>query len=88
MIIFFTYRVFWSRSLIKVHADCVGNAGWCMLSVQMLKDMKKQLAELLHDLNFVASRNPRDPQSNIHSGEAGDAAFSGLYVCSCPFRGQ
>ena len=35
----------------------------------MLKDMKKQLAELLHDLNFVASKNPRDPQSNIHSGQ-------------------
>ena len=35
----------------------------------MLKDMKKQLAELLHDLNFVASRNPRDNQSNINSGE-------------------
>ncbi|KAL8564469.1 hypothetical protein ACOMHN_017611 [Nucella lapillus] len=36
-------------------------------TLRMLKDMKKQLAELLYNLNFVASKNPRDQQSNIHS---------------------
>lgn len=35
----------------------------------MLKDMKKQLAELLYDLGFLASRNPKDGQANVHSGK-------------------
>ncbi|XP_076451266.1 ATP-dependent DNA/RNA helicase DHX36-like [Babylonia areolata] len=38
-------------------------------TLRMLKDMKKQLAELLYDLNFVSSKNPREHQSNIHSGD-------------------
>lgn len=30
--------------------------------------MKRQFAELLHDLGFVANRDPRDKEVNINSG--------------------
>ncbi|PVD36953.1 hypothetical protein C0Q70_03946 [Pomacea canaliculata] len=40
-------------------------------TLRMLKDMKKQLAELLYDLGFLASRNPKDGQANVHSDNIG-----------------
>lgn len=40
-------------------------------TLRMLRDMKKQLAELLYDLGFLASRNAKDSQSNINSGNEG-----------------
>ncbi|KAK7094211.1 hypothetical protein V1264_007863 [Littorina saxatilis] len=65
-------------------------------TLRMLKDMKKQLADLLHDLNFVASKNPKDPQSNINSGDLGlvkAVLCAGLYphvakVASTPRPGD
>ena len=30
--------------------------------------MKKQFTELLHDIGFVPSNNPKDPAVNFHSG--------------------
>ena len=36
---------------------------------QLLGDMKKQFAELLHDLGFVPSRDPKDPSVNVNSGK-------------------
>lgn len=38
-------------------------------TLKMLKDMKRQLAELLHDIGFVSSKNPKDEASNINSGK-------------------
>nr|KAG5698926.1 hypothetical protein BaRGS_024847 [Batillaria attramentaria] len=40
-------------------------------ALKMLRDMKKQLAEILYDLGFLASRSSKDPQANIHSGDTG-----------------
>ncbi|XP_012944942.1 ATP-dependent DNA/RNA helicase DHX36 [Aplysia californica] len=39
-------------------------------TLRMLRDMKKQLAELLHDTGFVASRNPKDGPANINSDKS------------------
>jgi len=36
-------------------------------TLRMLRDMKKQLAELLYDTGFVSSKNPKDPEVNINS---------------------
>ncbi|CAG2231821.1 DHX36 [Mytilus edulis] len=37
----------------------------------LLADMKRQFAELLHDLGFVANRDPRDKEVNINSDNIG-----------------
>ncbi|RUS82845.1 hypothetical protein EGW08_009367, partial [Elysia chlorotica] len=37
-------------------------------TLKMLRDMKQQLAELLYNIGFVGSKNPKDEASNINSG--------------------
>ncbi|CAG5136541.1 unnamed protein product, partial [Candidula unifasciata] len=40
-------------------------------TLKMLRDMKKQLTELLYDLGFVASKNPKDARANLNSDNQG-----------------
>ncbi|VDH96114.1 ATP-dependent RNA helicase DHX36 [Mytilus galloprovincialis] len=40
-------------------------------TLKLLADMKRQFAELLHDLGFVANRDPRDKEVNINSDNIG-----------------
>ncbi|GFR82175.1 ATP-dependent RNA helicase DHX36, partial [Elysia marginata] len=59
----------WERSL--EHGDSQRYCWENFLSqntLKMLKDMKRQLAELLHDIGFVGSKHPKDAASNINSG--------------------
>ena len=46
---------------------------------QLLRDMKRQLAELLHDLGFLGSRSPKDHAANINSGQS-------LYYDNAPIQ--
>ena len=41
--------------------------------------MKRQLAELLHDLGFLGSRSPKDHAANINSGQS-------LYYDNAPMQ--
>ena len=40
----------------------------CMCALQMLFNMKKQFAGLLHDAGFLLSASPSDPQANHNAG--------------------
>lgn len=54
---------------------------WVPVALQMLRNMKGQFAEHLLAAGFVNSRSPRDPKSNINSGECvGGEQRSG---CDC-----
>ncbi|XP_059141900.1 ATP-dependent DNA/RNA helicase DHX36-like [Physella acuta] len=61
-------------------------------TLKMLRDMKKQLAELLYDIGFVGSKDPKHPQANVNSGNLGlirAVLCAGLYpnvaqVCKVP----
>lgn len=40
-------------------------------TLKLLSDMKRQFADLLRDIGFVPSNNPKDPAVNIHSDNLG-----------------
>ena len=42
-----------------------------LLPFQMLSDFKKQFADMLSDMKFLVSGNPKHHASNINSGENG-----------------
>ncbi|XP_041377673.1 ATP-dependent DNA/RNA helicase DHX36-like isoform X2 [Gigantopelta aegis] len=65
-------------------------------TLKLLRDMKRQLAELLHDLGFLKSKLPHDPSSNLYSDNQGllkAVLCAGLYpnvakVHKCPKPNQ
>lgn len=44
----------------------------CLLITQMLHNMKGQFADHLMHAGFVSSKDPKDPKSNVNSGNEDD----------------
>lgn len=68
--------VFLVKTLLHVWvASCLARQGpaafieaICLFVFQMLHNMKGQFAEHLMHTGFISSRDPKDPKSNVNSG--------------------
>ncbi len=74
MRIFITSKNKYLSNEMKIFGTCsislkTKKIRFCLVSLQMLSDMRRQFADLLHEMKFLQNRDPKASDANVNSGK-------------------